>query len=91
MIIFLKLLDTFFVQEVSVMAIINFKLQKLSKNTLKPPYSSAPIGLEDVSHYPDLFNLLQQKDPARWTDENLRKLAGLNLIRVFKEAEKASI
>lgn len=52
-------------------------------------YNGTPIlpeGLEDTSKYPYLFAELL-KDP-RWTDEDLKKLAGLNLIRVFKEAEE---
>ncbi|KAI4468174.1 microsomal dipeptidase [Holotrichia oblita] len=50
--------------------------------------SQMPAGLEDVSKYPDLIDYLQNEDPALWTDENLQKLAGLNLIRVFKKAEE---
>lgn len=50
-----------------------------------------PVGLEDVSKYPDLFDYLQNDDPELWTDENLQKLAGLNLIRVFKQAEEVSL
>ncbi|KRT85016.1 hypothetical protein AMK59_1036, partial [Oryctes borbonicus] len=46
-----------------------------------------PTGLEDVSKYPDLIDYLQNEDPEFWTDDNLKKLAGLNLIRVFKKAE----
>lgn len=52
-------------------------------------YNGTPVlpeGLEDTSKYPYIFAELL-KDP-RWTDEDLKKLAGLNLIRVFKEAEK---
>ncbi|XP_018576307.1 dipeptidase 1-like [Anoplophora glabripennis] len=47
-----------------------------------------PIGLENVSKYPDLFDLLRKLDPNRWTIENLEKLAGRNFIRVFKEVER---
>lgn len=46
-----------------------------------------PIGLEDVTKYPDLFDLLQKKNSTRWTKENLKLLAGENLLRVFKEVE----
>ncbi|XP_066938803.1 dipeptidase 1-like [Macrobrachium rosenbergii] len=49
--------------------------------------SFLPIGLEDVSKYPDLFAELLL-DEERWNDESLKKLAGLNLIRAFKEIEK---
>lgn len=48
-----------------------------------------PEGLSDVSFYPDLFTLLAE-DP-RWTEENLRKLAAENFIRVFTEAERVSL
>jgi len=48
-----------------------------------------PEGLEDVSGYPALFAALV--DTGRWTDEDLEKLAGRNLIRVFKDVEKVQI
>ncbi|RUS83115.1 hypothetical protein EGW08_009147 [Elysia chlorotica] len=44
-----------------------------------------PVGLEDVSKYPDLFaELLRRK----WSEADLEKLAGKNLLRVFREVEK---
>ncbi|XP_067005179.2 dipeptidase 1 isoform X2 [Anabrus simplex] len=48
-----------------------------------------PTGLEDVSKYPDLFNRLAEarEGEPTWTQEDLQKLAGLNLLRVFKEVE----
>ncbi|XP_063915874.1 dipeptidase 1-like isoform X2 [Zophobas morio] len=49
---------------------------------------SFPKGLEDVSKYPDLFDLLREKNQTRWTIENLEKLAGRNLYRVFKKVEE---
>lgn len=49
-----------------------------------------PKGLEDVSRYPYLFaELLADSD--RWTEEDIAKLAGRNLIRVFKQVEQVSI
>lgn len=48
--------------------------------------SRTPQGLEDVSKYPYLFAELMQ-DPT-WTEEDLRKLAGLNFLRVFRQVEK---
>ena len=50
---------------------------------------SVPEGLEDVSKYPALFDLLAEEghDWKPWTADELKKLAGLNLIRVFKEVE----
>jgi hypothetical protein len=47
-----------------------------------------PLGLEDVSKYPQLFERLAQIDEPKWSTEDLKKLAGLNFIRVFKEVEK---
>ena len=44
-----------------------------------------PEGLEDVSTYPYLFSELIKRG---WTDDELMKLAGMNLVRVFKDAEK---
>ncbi|KAL6262226.1 hypothetical protein P5V15_007322 [Pogonomyrmex californicus] len=40
-----------------------------------------PTGLEDVSRYPQLLATLLE-DPT-WTEEDIKKLAGLNLLRVF--------
>lgn len=48
--------------------------------------NSAPQGLEDVSKYPHLFAELM-RDP-RWSEEDLKKLAGLNFLRVFREVEE---
>ncbi|XP_017774264.1 PREDICTED: dipeptidase 1-like [Nicrophorus vespilloides] len=49
----------------------------------------APIGLEDVSKYPDLFKYLVEKNETRWTADNLKKLSRQNFIRVFEGVEKA--
>ncbi|XP_059622210.1 dipeptidase 1-like [Phlebotomus argentipes] len=51
-----------------------------------------PIGLEDVSMYPDLFDKLAQPDHGfePWTPEELKKLAGLNLLRVMREVEQVA-
>lgn len=50
-----------------------------------------PEGLEDVSKYPELFDrLYDNKTEPRWTKEDLEKLAGRNLIRVFKAVEGVS-
>jgi len=45
-----------------------------------------PIDLPDVSSYPRLFEALLET--GNWTEEDLEKLAGRNLIRVFKQVEK---
>ncbi|XP_070508341.1 dipeptidase 1-like isoform X2 [Chironomus tepperi] len=49
-----------------------------------------PKGLEDVSKYPAIFDILAEggKDWTAWTPEELKKLAGLNLIRIFREVEE---
>jgi membrane dipeptidase len=41
-------------------------------------------GLEDVAKYPSLFAELVRRG---WSDADLRKLAGENLLRVFRQAE----
>lgn len=45
------------------------------------------LGLENVSKFPDLFIALAKKG---YTDEDLEKIAGNNLIRVFRETEKVA-
>ena len=44
-------------------------------------------GLEDVSTFPDLFVELVRRG---WSDEDLKKLAGDNLLRVLRETESAA-
>jgi membrane dipeptidase len=46
-----------------------------------------PDGLEDVSKYPHLFAELIRRG---WTDADLRKLAGENVLRVLRQAEAVS-
>jgi membrane dipeptidase len=46
--------------------------------------SRVPQGLEDVSHYPDLLEELARRG---YSDEDLRKVAGLNIIRALRQAE----
>jgi membrane dipeptidase len=43
-----------------------------------------PVGLEDVSAFPALFAELVRRG---WSDQDLRKLAGENLLRVLRQAE----
>lgn len=43
-----------------------------------------PQGLEDVSTYPRLFEELARRG---WSDDDLAKLAGGNILRVMREAE----
>jgi membrane dipeptidase len=44
-------------------------------------------GLEDVSTYPALFAELIHRG---WSDDDLRKLAGENILRVLSKAEEVS-
>jgi membrane dipeptidase len=46
-----------------------------------------PVGLEDVSKYPDLFAELVRRG---WSDEDLKKLANGNILRVMRGAEAAA-
>ncbi len=46
-----------------------------------------PVGLEDVSTFPQLFAELVRRG---WSDEDLRKLAGRNFLRVFHAAESTA-
>lgn len=45
---------------------------------------STPVGLEDVSTFPVLFAELSRRG---WSDEDLAKLAGENVLRAMREAE----
>lgn len=44
-------------------------------------------GLEDVSTYPQLFAELARRG---WSDADLRKLAGENVLRAFEQAERVA-
>ena len=46
------------------------------------------LGLEDVSKYPHLFAELIRRG---WSDADLKKLAGENVLRVLRQAETVSI
>jgi hypothetical protein len=50
---------------------------------------STPLGLEDVSRYPYL--LAELLGSGRWTETDLQKLVGKNLIRVFRRVEEVSL
>jgi membrane dipeptidase len=43
-----------------------------------------PEGLEDVSMYPNLFAELVRRG---WSDEDLAKIAGANVLRALEQAE----
>src|SRR5687767_11572482 len=49
--------------------------------------TDTPVGLEDVSTYPALLAELSRRG---WSEADLRKLAGENLLRVLKRAEAVS-
>jgi membrane dipeptidase len=46
-----------------------------------------PDGLEDVSRYPALFTELANRG---YSDEDLSKIAGGNVLRVMRDAEGVS-
>ncbi|HWY96150.1 MAG TPA: dipeptidase [Steroidobacteraceae bacterium] len=48
----------------------------------------APVGLEGVDRYPALLEELMHRG---WTDSDIAKLAGENLLRVMTAAEKVSV
>src|SRR6185312_5339863 len=48
------------------------------------PYTDAPPGMNSVSGYPLVFAELIRRG---WSDENLSKLAGGNVLRVMRQAE----
>ena len=50
-------------------------------------YLSLPEGLGDVSKFPDLIAELLRRG---YTEEEVKKVVGENLIRVFEKAEQVS-
>ena len=50
-----------------------------------------PVGLEDVSKYPEVFAALIEDGEFEWTDEELAKVSGLNLINTFRYKVKGEI
>ena len=46
-----------------------------------------PAGLEDVSKFPDLFAELIRRG---WSDDDLKKLAGRNLLRALRSTERTA-
>ncbi len=49
---------------------------------------SLPVGLEDVSTYPDLLAELMRRG---YSEEDIKKIAGLNALRVMREAEDVAM
>ncbi len=50
-------------------------------------FGHPPIGLEDVSCYPALLTELSRRG---YSDEEIKKVAGLNLLRVLRSVEKVA-
>ncbi|HSG09017.1 MAG TPA: dipeptidase [Longimicrobiales bacterium] len=49
--------------------------------------SETPVGMEDVSTYPALFAELSRRG---WSEDDMAKLAGENILRVMREAEEVA-
>jgi len=49
--------------------------------------TSTPVGMEDVSTYPALFAELSRRG---WSEADMAKLAGENILRVMREAEEVA-
>src|SRR5712692_5391286 len=49
--------------------------------------TQVPVGLEDVSKFPDLLAELLRRG---WSEQDIRKVAGLNALRVLRAAEGAA-
>jgi membrane dipeptidase len=50
-------------------------------------FSGPPTGLEDVSTYPKVFAELLARGHS---EEDIKKIAGLNILRVLRDAEKVA-
>jgi membrane dipeptidase len=48
---------------------------------------SLPVGLEDVSKFPDLLAELLRRG---WSEGDVRKVVGLNVLRVMSEVERVA-
>ncbi|KZC12694.1 Dipeptidase 1 [Dufourea novaeangliae] len=55
-------------------------------NNVKTAEIKTPRGLEDVSKYPELFAELLRS--GKWNVHDLKKVAGLNLLRVLRQVER---
>jgi len=49
--------------------------------------TEVPVGLEDVSKFPDLIAELLRRG---WTETDAKKVAGLNTLRVMRDAERVA-
>jgi membrane dipeptidase len=50
--------------------------------------TSVPVGLEDVSTYPVLLAELLRRG---YSDDDVKKIAGRNILRVMRAAEAAAL
>jgi len=50
--------------------------------------TEVPVGLEDVSKFPDLIAELLRRG---WTEADVKKVAGQNTLRVLREAERVAL
>jgi len=50
--------------------------------------SAVPVGLEDVSKFPDLLAELLRRG---WSEQDVNKVAGLNAMRVLRAAERVAV
>jgi len=50
--------------------------------------TEVPVGLEDVSKLPDLLAELLRRG---WTEAEVKKVAGLNTLRVMRDAERVAV
>ena len=50
--------------------------------------TEVPVGLEDVSKFPDLIAELLRRG---WTEADVKKVAGLNTLRVMRDAERVAV
>jgi membrane dipeptidase len=50
--------------------------------------TEVPVGLEDVSKFPDLIAELLRRG---WSEQDVRKVAGLNALRVLRGAERVAL
>ncbi|CAG0881811.1 unnamed protein product [Darwinula stevensoni] len=53
--------------------------------------SLTPVGLEDVSKFPNLLKKLAESKDPMWNEEDLKKLAGLNILRVMRRVEQVEM
>ena len=49
--------------------------------------AAVPVGLDDVANYPNLIEALLE---AGYTEEQIEKIAGGNLLRVWAEVERVA-